>query len=126
MLISAIVAYAETNHCLPAHPRFNHPIFGEVEKCNWNAECVRKWDEDTAAFEKLTPEEKIRQVALKEADDKRKLEEEEKNKAEDEDRKAKGLPPLDPETRRPIGEAEAVAAKAAKDPKANPELRPRL
>lgn len=29
------------------HPRFNHPIFGEVEKCNWNMDCVRKWDEET-------------------------------------------------------------------------------
>ena len=77
------------------HPRFNHPIFGEVEKCNWNHDCVRKWDEDTAAFEALSPEEKIKQVALKEADDKRKADEEERRKVEAEDRKKKGLPPLE-------------------------------
>ncbi|CAK1367460.1 Initiation-specific alpha-1,6-mannosyltransferase [Cercospora beticola] len=76
------------------HPRFNHPIFGEVEQCNWNHECVRKWDEDTAAFEALSPEEKIKKVALKEAEDKRKAEEEERRKVEAEERKKKGLPEL--------------------------------
>lgn len=76
------------------HPRFNHPIFGEVEKCNWNHECVKKWDEDTAAFEALSPEDKIKQVALKEADDKRKADEEERRKVEAEERKKKGLPEL--------------------------------
>ncbi|KAI5364272.1 Putative glycosyltransferase, DXD sugar-binding, nucleotide-diphospho-sugar transferase [Septoria linicola] len=76
------------------HPRFNHPIFGEVEKCNWNHDCVKKWDEDTAAFEALSPEEKIKQVALKEAEDKRTAEEEERRKVEAEERKKKGLPEL--------------------------------
>lgn len=50
-----------------AHPRFNHPMYGEVEKCNWEAECVRKWDEDTAAWESLGPEEQQKQLAMKEA-----------------------------------------------------------
>jgi mannosyltransferase OCH1-like enzyme len=76
------------------HPRFNHPIFGEVEKCNWKPECVKKWDDDTAAFEALSPEEKIKQVALKEADDKRKADEDERRKVEAEERKKKGLPEL--------------------------------
>jgi mannosyltransferase OCH1-like enzyme len=71
------------------HPRFNHPIFGEVEQCNWNAECVQKWDEDTAAFERLSPEDKIKQVALKEAEDKRKAEEEEREKKKEEEKKKK-------------------------------------
>jgi mannosyltransferase OCH1-like enzyme len=50
-----------------AHPRFNHPMYGEVEKCNWDKECVRKWDEDTAAWSQLSPEEQTRQIAMKEA-----------------------------------------------------------
>ena len=49
------------------HPRFKHPIFGEVEECNWKADCVKKWDEDTAAFAKLTQEEQTKQVAIHEA-----------------------------------------------------------
>lgn len=46
------------------HPRFKHPIFGEVEECNWKAECVKKWDEDTAAFKDLSQEEQTKQIAL--------------------------------------------------------------
>ena len=49
------------------HPRFNHPIYGEVELCNWNAECVRAWDENTAAFELLRLEEKTKRIAEKES-----------------------------------------------------------
>lgn len=49
------------------HPRFKHPIFGEVEKCNWKPDCVKKWDEDTSAFAKLSPEEQTKQVAIHEA-----------------------------------------------------------
>lgn len=40
------------------HARFAHPVYGEVERCNWNAECVRQWDENTAAWDSLTAEEK--------------------------------------------------------------------
>lgn len=25
------------------HPRHNHPMYGEVEKCNWKPECVAEW-----------------------------------------------------------------------------------
>jgi hypothetical protein len=25
------------------HPRHSHPMYGEVEKCNWNPECVQEW-----------------------------------------------------------------------------------
>ncbi|KAF2230983.1 glycosyltransferase family 32 protein [Viridothelium virens] len=51
------------------HPRFRHPVFGEVERCNWEPECVKKWDADVAAFELLSPEEKAKQIAMKEAAD---------------------------------------------------------
>ena len=46
------------------HPRFSHPIFGMVEECNWKPDCVRKWDEDTANYAKLTPEEQANQLAI--------------------------------------------------------------
>ncbi|KAK8045940.1 family 32 glycosyltransferase [Apiospora saccharicola] len=44
------------------HARFAHPIYGEVERCNWNADCVRRWDEDIAAFNKLSPEEQKKKI----------------------------------------------------------------
>lgn len=25
------------------HPRLNHPMYGEVEKCNWKPECIHEW-----------------------------------------------------------------------------------
>jgi mannosyltransferase OCH1-like enzyme len=52
-----------------AHPRYNHPIYGEVEKCNWDAECVRAWDANKATFEALPQEEQLRQIAMKESGD---------------------------------------------------------
>jgi len=47
------------------HPRFRHPVYGEVERCNWDVECVRKWDANIEMFKTLPPEEqaeRIRQV----------------------------------------------------------------
>ena len=47
------------------HPRFRHPVYGEVERCNWDVECVRKWDADVEMFKTLPPEEqqeRIKQV----------------------------------------------------------------
>ncbi|KEF61072.1 uncharacterized protein A1O9_02637 [Exophiala aquamarina CBS 119918] len=52
-----------------AHPRYNHPIYGEVEKCNWDAECVKTWDANKATFEALPQEEQLRQIAMKENGD---------------------------------------------------------
>lgn len=60
------------------HPRYKHPIFGPVEDCNWKADCVKKWDEDTAAFKGLSPEEQTKQIALFEA--RKEQEEKEKDK----------------------------------------------
>jgi mannosyltransferase OCH1-like enzyme len=51
------------------HARYKHPVFGEVEKCNWDPECVKVWDYSKAAFETLSPEEKVKQIADKEAAD---------------------------------------------------------
>lgn len=50
-----------------AHPRFRHAIYGEVERCNWNPDCVRQWDQNMEAFAALSPEEQQKQVALHEA-----------------------------------------------------------
>ncbi|KAG9791548.1 hypothetical protein ABEF93_001264 [Exophiala dermatitidis] len=49
------------------HPRYKHPVYGEVEACNWDPECVKLWDFSKAAFEALPPEEQERQIAEKEA-----------------------------------------------------------
>ncbi|EXJ78800.1 hypothetical protein A1O1_09202 [Capronia coronata CBS 617.96] len=49
------------------HPRYKHPVYGEVEACNWDPECVRLWDYSKAVFEALPPEEQARQIAEKEA-----------------------------------------------------------
>ena len=77
------------------HPRYSHPAYGEVEKCNWNDECVRKWDKDVEAFSKLSEAEKTKIVEQKkkeaeEAEEKRKAEEEKKKKQKEaSDRKKK-------------------------------------
>jgi mannosyltransferase OCH1-like enzyme len=52
-----------------AHPRYTHPVYGEVEKCNWEAECVKLWDFNKAAFDGLSPEDQAKQIAFKEAAD---------------------------------------------------------
>lgn len=44
------------------HPRFSHPAYGQVEDCNWNAECVRLWDERVAEFETMSDEEKKQKI----------------------------------------------------------------
>ncbi|SPQ25518.1 86d5ccac-c7ac-4265-8197-c8cc3df4373d [Thermothielavioides terrestris] len=62
------------------HPRFSHPAYGEVEKCNWNDECVKKWDKDVEEFSKLSDEEKNRII-----EEKRKEQEESRKKQESEE-----------------------------------------
>lgn len=51
-----------------AHPRYNHPVHGEVEKCNWDPFCVKTWDDNKAAFDALSEEEQTAQIALKQAE----------------------------------------------------------
>lgn len=51
-----------------AHPRYKHPVFGQVEDCNWKSDCVRKWDEDKAAFEALGPAEQAKEIEKHEAE----------------------------------------------------------
>ncbi len=77
------------------HPRYSHPAYGMVEECNWNRECVAKWDADKAAFPSLPEEEQARLIAAHEADRKEKFDQEVAEKAaadkEEADRKAAEL-----------------------------------
>ncbi|KEF57747.1 uncharacterized protein A1O9_05667 [Exophiala aquamarina CBS 119918] len=53
------------------HPRFKHPIYDEVERCNWNAECIKLWDSNTAFFDSLPEEDQLKLVAAKKIEDKK-------------------------------------------------------
>jgi len=66
------------------HPRYSHPAYGEVERCNWNKECVKTWDKNIEAFSKLSEEEKKKIVDQKQRE---KEEAEQKKKDEEEKRK---------------------------------------
>ncbi|KAI4853758.1 hypothetical protein E4T44_00638 [Aureobasidium sp. EXF-8845] len=48
------------------HPRFKHPIYGEVERCNWDLECVKLWDANTAFFDSLPEAERLEIINIKE------------------------------------------------------------
>ncbi|EEH18695.1 hypothetical protein PABG_07755 [Paracoccidioides brasiliensis Pb03] len=47
------------------HRRYKHPMFDEVETCNWNAQCVAEWDKNKADFEALPLEEQAKRIAVK-------------------------------------------------------------
>jgi mannosyltransferase OCH1-like enzyme len=71
------------------HPRYSHPAYGEVERCNWNDECVKEWDKNVEAFSKLSESEKKKIIDQKqkereEAEEKRKQEEEQQRKEREE------------------------------------------
>lgn len=68
------------------HPRYKHPAYGQVEDCNWNRDCVHKWDEDVAAFTKLPEEEQKRIIAEKEKEEAEREAEEERKRVEEENR----------------------------------------
>ena len=57
------------------HPRFSHPAYGEVERCNWDSECVRQWDENVERYKTLSPEEQKVKIEEHDAEIKRQLEE---------------------------------------------------
>lgn len=74
------------------HPRYRHPVYGEVEKCNWDDECVRNWDKDVAEFKKK-PESEQRKIIddhdreVKEQEEKEKAARKKKEEEEEEDRR---------------------------------------
>ncbi|ORY19030.1 alpha-1,6-mannosyltransferase Och1 [Clohesyomyces aquaticus] len=47
------------------HPRHNHPMYGEVERCNWEPFCVAEWDKNVAEWDLLSKEEQGQRLALK-------------------------------------------------------------
>jgi hypothetical protein len=47
------------------HPRQRHPIYDEVERCNWNAECVELWDANVAFFAALPEEQQLKMIEYK-------------------------------------------------------------
>jgi mannosyltransferase OCH1-like enzyme len=47
------------------HPRRNHPMYGEVEKCNWKPDCVAQWDKDVAEWDTLSKEEQDKRLVSK-------------------------------------------------------------
>jgi mannosyltransferase OCH1-like enzyme len=49
------------------HPRFKHPVYGEVEKCNWDLECVKLWDANIAFFDSLPEAQRLEIINIKEA-----------------------------------------------------------
>ncbi|CRG89479.1 hypothetical protein PISL3812_06515 [Talaromyces islandicus] len=83
------------------HPRYNHPMYGEVERCNWNSDCIRTWDEDVKNFDALPKDEQIRQIAMKEAreatyNEMSAKEKEEKRKKEEEAAQVAAVAPIAP------------------------------
>jgi len=96
------------------HPRYKHPAYGQVEDCNWADDCVKKWDKDVEAFNKMTPEEQTKIVdekaeALKTEEEEKEAKEKEEaaKKKKDEDKKKVE------DARKTIAEAEEAERKAA-------------
>ncbi|KAI6986034.1 glycosyltransferase family 32 protein, partial [Hortaea werneckii] len=73
---SLVKHHYHASHWPEQHPRFNHPMYGEVERCNWDWNCVKQWDQDTADWETLPEEEKNRRLAQKEFEDRERAERE--------------------------------------------------
>lgn len=73
---SLVKHHYHASHWPEQHPRFNHPMYGEVERCNWDWDCVKRWDQDTADWETLPEEEKNRRLAQKEFEDRERAERE--------------------------------------------------
>ncbi|KAF3760583.1 family 32 glycosyltransferase [Cryphonectria parasitica EP155] len=99
------------------HPRYSHPAYGQVEDCNWNKDCVHRWDEDVAAFAKLPePEqqriidEKTKEREEKEAEERRKKEEKEREEEEARKKEDEERARVEEDERRKKEEEEAAAA----------------
>lgn len=49
------------------HPRYSHPMYGQVEDCNWVISCVQEWDKNMADFKKLSEADQAKMIKDKEA-----------------------------------------------------------
>jgi cell division protein FtsN len=68
------------------HPRYLHPVYREVELCNWKPDCVRDWDRNTTEFETFPKEKQLAMIAEAEAIYKKDEEERLAREKEDRDR----------------------------------------
>lgn len=119
------------------HPRYSHPAYGMVEECNWKPDCVKNWTDNTAVFDSLPYDDKVKLI---EAHDVVNREREEKERGEKEahereenDRKAEDLrkqcmdagliPSPEPEPA-PEGEGEAPQEDVPDVPDENKEQKP--
>ncbi|KAK3332344.1 nucleotide-diphospho-sugar transferase [Cercophora scortea] len=91
------------------HPRFSHPVYGEVERCNWDVECVKKWDENVETYKTLSAEEQELRKQERKAELARQLEE-----ARAEQEQAMRLEQLGQAQRKAEAEAKAKAEAEAK------------
>ncbi|KAK2072007.1 hypothetical protein P8C59_006386 [Phyllachora maydis] len=71
------------------HHRFTHPVYGQVEACNWNDDCVNTWTENVERFKTLDEDEQKRLIAEHEREMQEQQEAEEKARAEEEERRAR-------------------------------------
>lgn len=37
------------------HPRYQHPIYGQLEDCSWDEACIKEWEKNIALWKKLDP-----------------------------------------------------------------------
>lgn len=93
------------------HPRYKHPVYGEVEHCNWNDDCVHQWDADVAAFKSLPEDEQRRLIEEHEREEREKeeqerLREEEERRRREEEEEAERRKQEDEEKRRLAEEEE--------------------
>ena len=51
------------------HQRFKHPVYDEVERCNWDVDCVNLWDANVAFYDSLPEAEKLKMIELKRLDE---------------------------------------------------------
>jgi mannosyltransferase OCH1-like enzyme len=113
------------------HHRYSHPVYGEVEICNWEDECVKKWDENVAAYNQLPDDEKMklveekeREKQAKEEEEFKKWEEEERQrKEEEEENRRREEEKKEEEERRKKEEEEAASSRKKKEDEREAERR---
>ncbi|KAK4126489.1 glycosyltransferase family 32 protein [Parathielavia appendiculata] len=74
------------------HPRYSHPAYGEVERCNWEDECRKAEEEKTKKEQEEAEKRKKEEAEAAEAERKKKEEDEKQKKEEAEETAAKQKP----------------------------------
>ena len=91
------------------HPRFLHPVYREVELCNWKPDCVHAWDKNTTQFATY-PKEK-QDVMIAEATEKYNRGEEIRLAKEREDQESREAKRIQEEKERICGKPEEPTPK---------------